>query len=524
MGVRLVHLSDLHLGNDLVWRSLTGLRSWRQQASAAVTEGLAAALRELKPDYVILSGDVVNKPARKIYRQQVTYLHSLFSKANFDFRERLLIVPGNHDASMMPKKNPEDWKRLREYREFLRALFEETDVENRRVRYMRVDTERKLLFVCLDSTLKIRFPLAEGEIGRSQLAWLRRKLTRVLEQLGPAGEDYTRIAVLHHHIIPIAGAGGKGELFMQLVDAGELLQMLNEFRFQLVLHGHKHFPHTFSQTRSDGSFLTVVGAGTATCPIVEEQHGHGNNFNVLDVEAEQNRFRVTRYQANVQGEFRPVPTADDAYKLFRIVPLGFSARVARKVTTVSADGTTETKIRLEGLRVDDPKRRISQFPIRISTASALSEITKFLPDETHAVAKVETNTKSLIEGSWFFRRPIAAGSPPAFLSYSYTVKAGAAMNRQEFVQRYTKPVEEAAEFVGVSVLSTYDVLEIVVQLPETLPAGQRPRTEIWQGGQSLPLADFAIAAKYDEFERRYELKVKQPPLQHLVKVVWNLVD
>ena len=61
METTIVHLSDLHLGNDFVWRSLMRGRTWWNAEDPKIVGGLAEALRALVPDYIVMSGDIVNK-------------------------------------------------------------------------------------------------------------------------------------------------------------------------------------------------------------------------------------------------------------------------------------------------------------------------------------------------------------------------------------------------------------------------------------------------------------------------------
>src|SRR5579864_411535 len=179
MTMTILHISDVHLGNDIIPRSLIRLHAWWKYVDKNVTDGLARAIRNLKPDFIVLSGDIVNKPKEGAFRVAAKYLRDLFQNAGFDIKERLLVIPGNHDVSFFPEKNPDDLLRLRLYREFLRELFQESDIEARRQRFKHVDAKGKAIFFCLDSTLKNFAPLAEGEIGVSQREWLKNKIVQL---------------------------------------------------------------------------------------------------------------------------------------------------------------------------------------------------------------------------------------------------------------------------------------------------------------------------------------------------------
>src|SRR5580700_4470437 len=99
MATTILHMSDIHLGDDLIVRSLIRRRAWWKYVDKNVTAGLGRAIRELNPDFVVLSGDIVNKANAFTFQVAAKYLRNLFINAGFDMKQRLFIVPGNHDVS-----------------------------------------------------------------------------------------------------------------------------------------------------------------------------------------------------------------------------------------------------------------------------------------------------------------------------------------------------------------------------------------------------------------------------------------
>jgi 3',5'-cyclic AMP phosphodiesterase CpdA len=201
MSINILHLSDLHLANDLVLRSLGRLKPWWKRPATSLTEGLKNAVRELHPEYVVISGDFVNKPTPGCFSAAAEYVRNVLLDAGVDIKTRLLVVPGNHDASFIPRAQPDDAARLGRYRNFLQQLFGEKDVETRKLRYIHADEQEPVIFACLDSTLKDHFPLAEGQVGMGQIEWLERKMRKV-ERRSETNGRQIKIAVLHHHCNP----------------------------------------------------------------------------------------------------------------------------------------------------------------------------------------------------------------------------------------------------------------------------------------------------------------------------------
>ena len=112
--LRILHMSDLHLGAILLAMAFS--RSWKRKPSQAITDGLKAAIRSLRPDYIVISGDFVNKPHPRWFGFAAQYLRNLLLDAGFDLL-RLLVVPGNHDTSFFPRSHMDDTERLGQFRQ-----------------------------------------------------------------------------------------------------------------------------------------------------------------------------------------------------------------------------------------------------------------------------------------------------------------------------------------------------------------------------------------------------------------------
>jgi metallophosphoesterase superfamily enzyme len=101
----IVHLSDVHLGNDFFWRSTYRRRWYRNTEDPQLLKGLENALRKIKPVYVVLSGDVVNKCRKANFRHAAERLRKLFTDAGINVKEQVMVIPGNHDVRLFPKSD-----------------------------------------------------------------------------------------------------------------------------------------------------------------------------------------------------------------------------------------------------------------------------------------------------------------------------------------------------------------------------------------------------------------------------------
>ena len=519
MTVRIMHLSDLHLGNDIVLRALLRGRPWWKRVDASVTKGLTDTIRSLKPHYIVISGDFVNKPKSGMFQIAASYIRNLCLASGFDLQENLLVVPGNHDASFFPQNQSDDFRRLRLYREFLRILFAESDIEARRQRYVKVDSARMVIFVCLDSTLKNNAPLAEGEIGETQRTWMKRKMSEISQELGSAYADYAKVAVIHHHCVPIEGTPPSSERFMQLLDAGDVLKSFDEVGINCVLHGHKHVPHVTRRTRDDSTTMTVVGSGSTTCPFLEEQHSWGNNFQLIEIHPEKNEMSALMYKADSSGRFQPVGEPKP-FSLFRTTSLGYEWKHTKKVVTVADDGTTKVTIVRRGLRIVTPGKTMKSLPLRLFVDVPGAKITDFECDSRDVEVQLTVDTTTLKDGNLILMRPMTYGSPATNITFSYLVSGGTAMSKKDLTTMYPKPPER--ESTIVTVVNPLATLELELNLPRKFPSRVEPKLE--HLGARLGFGSLLYAFEANKSLNRWTLKVKNPPLGYRVILEWDLPD
>jgi predicted MPP superfamily phosphohydrolase len=147
----------------------------------------------------------------------------------------------------------------------------------------------QIAITCFDSNPSTgrRLAFATGEVAADQMTRLGRQRHSVRPAgcprcaTSPAATPATasaiilRVAVLHHHPMPIALAAAslkkksqQGELepFLVLRNSGDVLQELQRHKFDLVLHGHRHKPQFARlELNADGRDpypLTVLAAGS----------------------------------------------------------------------------------------------------------------------------------------------------------------------------------------------------------------------------------------------------------------------
>jgi 3',5'-cyclic-AMP phosphodiesterase len=209
---------------------------------------------ELRPDLVVVAGDLTSEGFAPQFRQARRYLERL------DGLERI-VIPGNHDLMNVGFLHFRDG--FGKSDRVMRLPFSSSDG---------AEPSKWATVVAINSA---KPDLAEGEIGHTKYDWIRSSFEWP--------DDY-RIFVLHHHLVPVPGTGRERNIVW---DAGDVLALLDELKVSLVLAGHKHVPNVWQL----GGML-LINSGTASTYRVR---GYTRpSYNVIEVSEERVRI-VHRY-------------------------------------------------------------------------------------------------------------------------------------------------------------------------------------------------------------------------------------
>ncbi len=199
----IVQISDIHVGESEFVPSLL---------TRCVDE-----INELKPDIVIITGDLTGMGYRREYDTVKNYISPIKCK-------NLIIQPGNHDSRNVGYMHFED-------------IFGQ--------RYKSFKTDG-LVIVAADSSEP---DLDNGQIGREYYKWIANEFSN-------ASSGDLKIFAMHHHLIPVPGTGRERNI---VHDAGDVLEVLVDCNVDLVLCGHKHVPYIWRVED-----LYIITAGTVS--------------------------------------------------------------------------------------------------------------------------------------------------------------------------------------------------------------------------------------------------------------------
>ncbi|MBN1605623.1 MAG: metallophosphoesterase [Polyangiaceae bacterium] len=242
MGAILLHLSDLHFGP-----AETKVHWWNSEATELKLprrdrRGLLGSLvrdledQKLKPDVVVVSGDLLDQGSETGVRPAIAFLKGLAQRLELP-PERFVLTPGNHDPVRGERRN-----RYARYDTIHQALFGKGSkgrkpFDSNTRPYQRVERvlydELGLEILSFNSTVQLSKKNRHGSIGQAQLDY-------AATLLGEPNSEQLRIAVMHHHLRTPAGIVRKDAAKMD--DAELTLEWLAQHGFALVLHGHQRGP------------------------------------------------------------------------------------------------------------------------------------------------------------------------------------------------------------------------------------------------------------------------------------------
>jgi 3',5'-cyclic-AMP phosphodiesterase len=196
--IQIVHLSDIHYSDAYF--------------VPEIAESMINSINQLEPNLVVITGDLTENGFSAEYDGVKQFIDRIECKNK-------ILVPGNHDSKNAGYVHFED-------------LF--TD------RYFSRNFEN-VTVVGADSSQP---DLDEGHLGRENYGWIKAAFS---------GDNF-KVFAMHHHLVPIPLAGRENTV---LVDAGDVLELLNRCNVNLVLCGHCHIPWVWNLNN-----MLVVNAGT----------------------------------------------------------------------------------------------------------------------------------------------------------------------------------------------------------------------------------------------------------------------
>ncbi|MDR3503649.1 MAG: metallophosphoesterase [Legionella sp.] len=226
--MRIVHISDLHFGMH----------------NPHIIEPFLEDLALLKPEIVIISGDLTQRARTEQFQQLSEFLQRLTVPQ--------LIVPGNHD---IPLDNP----LMRFYHPFKR--FKTYVSSNLEVSYE--NDEVNILGVNSATPYKVK----DGVLSAKTLTRINNHFSTNPTQLN--------ILFFHHNLKYFSG------MHHPLSNATEFLEYLKESPIHMVCTGHLHYSNLKLIAKKQGAPCALLHAGSLCCQRTRDEN---NSFYFIDTE------------------------------------------------------------------------------------------------------------------------------------------------------------------------------------------------------------------------------------------------
>lgn len=257
------HLSDMHVSplprlhaSEFTLKRGLAYLSWQRKRkhrfSASVLSAMITDIQAQGVQHVLVTGDQCNLSLTAEFSLATAWLEQIGSPAFVS------VIPGNHDAHLARPQKTWDahWQ-----------AYMQGDDGSAEFPYLR--RRGPVAMVGVSSAIPTALLLANGRVGKQQLARLRSMLLRLKE------EGLFRVVMIHHP--PNVGAM---KWRKALSDAAAFRAVLKETGAELVLHGHGH-EAVRATLEGPGGPIPVRGCASAS--------GNGNrmpaaHYHVIGVE------------------------------------------------------------------------------------------------------------------------------------------------------------------------------------------------------------------------------------------------
>jgi hypothetical protein len=239
LGDAVVHVSDLHFGSDFGYplKSAPGSFPLLQ----ILAEDIISQSKKLgvKVGLMVVSGDTSSRgDASHLFNTAKPFLHDLCKRINLP-PENVVIVPGNHDISFQDFALTYDHEAA--FNGFIQTFYGSARKQVDLLRFRLASN--KIVEILTINSVKLRTK------ETSNYGWVDwRAYEELLNGADKTDEDTLRIAVMHHHLVPslreekLPEPGYPYGSVSVTLNAPAIIEGLQRFGFEIVMHGHQHNP------------------------------------------------------------------------------------------------------------------------------------------------------------------------------------------------------------------------------------------------------------------------------------------
>lgn len=279
-------ISDIHIGKEACTPELrsvpaSGHSEFLNQFERFVSE------QKLSPSYLLLPGDFGETASPQEFDSASTLISAIASILKID-ETNIFGTPGNHDVDwhVLEGKYPfhsvrmnQRYDSIRNPNNILSKVFSAAAGDLFAPPHYATWETPDLFCLAYNSTWNDGPGISHsGNIDMDDLSVMR----MALEKQSIVSSSKLKICLIHHHIFQHAQFFQEDTSIAQ--NADELFDLLNQFKFDLLVHGHRHIPK-FQVFRKNALHpLAVLGAGTFSRTIESNYTGlAANQFHIIDI-------------------------------------------------------------------------------------------------------------------------------------------------------------------------------------------------------------------------------------------------
>jgi hypothetical protein len=306
-----VHLSDVHFGpkHRFAPPPATAGDVPEEREYPTLLEKLSEDLTGEDPNCPLLlavTGDFVESGSYDEFKKAQELVKGLTEVEILGRRralEDIYLTPGNHDVSFAKDDIGERWQQWTDFYNRLRGESLnhdhpwECDVVDDRV------DDLGAIVITINSAVHVQKDKIDQDRGRVDIKQIE-TLQDKLESIDPDRLiSAVRVALIHHHPVLIPDLVEPGRGYDAVHNSGPLLTVLRKFGFHVVLHGHKHNPHVFTEDgvsayrTGERRPILVVAGGSLGSTGLPAGPRCGNCYNSIIIKwnyhANQARIRTT---------------------------------------------------------------------------------------------------------------------------------------------------------------------------------------------------------------------------------------
>lgn len=302
--IDIIHLSDLHFGQRHRYVGNTPFETLLSKTCEDLD--ILSDRFEIHPSIIIITGDLAERSVPDEYKKVREFLNGLLKKLSLD-SSRVVIVPGNHDVNYELYEgfekiyeahgrafDPPYFEKFENFKEFYDDFYQGSYVFSDKLYNIFSYPELGLIIAGLNSCFEETPSNNFGSIGLNQI----HEAGREIDAMDSNGK-YLRIAAFHHNFFR------ESRLDMEnLKDADQIRVALGQYRFSILLHGHRHVAAIQQTFIPDSIPHTVICTGSAG---LDRSHlpEYPNQYQVLRISPKSITLLMRRYSSKSIGRTGP---------------------------------------------------------------------------------------------------------------------------------------------------------------------------------------------------------------------------